>query len=86
MCVKLQRPKWFGSSDSASLLCFSHKLYGGRGNQHGAAMFRLGFLQGIIFALLAPIIAEKGTELDAQLLQGPSFWEHQADLQHKSES
>ena len=50
------------------LLCFSHKLYGCRGNQHGVAMFRVGFFQGIIVALLAPIIAEKGTDLDTQPL------------------
>ena len=31
-------------------------------------MFRVGFFQGIIVALLAPIIAEKGTDLDTQPL------------------
>eukprot|EP00439_Symbiodinium_sp_Y106_P054649 s831_g7.t1 len=32
-------------------------------------MFRVGFFQGIIVALLAPIIAEKGTDLEDSLLE-----------------
>ncbi|CAE7726679.1 unnamed protein product [Symbiodinium sp. CCMP2456] len=32
-------------------------------------MFRMGFFQGIIVALLAPIIAEKGTDLEDSLLE-----------------